>query len=345
MSGDSVWNSLELSECVELYQQTSLQQLTTDGEALETIINNLGGLNKIVWLCLTSEKYCKQNVTLQNMENLRNLINSLDTNTQSTIASKETHNLELANATQEAIASDLPTATANANATSPISPITTISNVTNSVQAPILDISEFERHKTVFSINCHNNFYFKYLPLNAANFIYYKIILTKRYPVFVTCLAILLVGISQTIRWLADDTNMEWETVKDLTKLVFFVWGAFFALSYIFSGNINLYKRLLNSFHFWFQIVNVIQLTIASKLISSRAAQNYGYINSSLYESVETMFVLTVMTFFITMDAWFASTRIRISVAAIVTLIFIYNFVVTFLEVDETEMNWNVFQE
>lgn len=38
------------------------------------IVTNLGGINKIILLCLTDEEYRKKNITLQNINNLNKLL-------------------------------------------------------------------------------------------------------------------------------------------------------------------------------------------------------------------------------------------------------------------------------
>ena len=74
-------------------------------------------------------------------------------------------------------------------------------------------LNEFNTQKIIFAVNATNNLYFKYLPFNIASYIYYNILLNKKFVQITALVTVLLMTPSIIISITTDPTEKPIKTV------------------------------------------------------------------------------------------------------------------------------------
>ena len=73
------------SEILAKFRDKASKNQIQDEDIL-AMVNNIGGINSLVELCLNNSNYCEQNITNDNIENLSSLLSSNPTTITTTLA-------------------------------------------------------------------------------------------------------------------------------------------------------------------------------------------------------------------------------------------------------------------
>ena len=216
----------------------------TDKERLE-IIDNLGGLDKIVELCLTNKSYCETNINENKGEHLNNIFldyNHRRDNRIDKITKVDTED------------DDFDTRNAN---TIDRKKITFGENPNGS------GITEYEECELIYFVTIENCFYFKYLSQKKAIFIMQKILSNKWYSFIMLLLAGIFgfIYILNSFSFILDNSKFL-ESID--SKFEFSNWAIcscfvliVYSLSFLLTVNIDILKLIVSRFEFWFKLYNL----------------------------------------------------------------------------------------
>ena len=315
-------------------------QISEDNELkdvnIEEIVMNLGGINSIIALCLSNQDYCKTNVAIENVNNLRALLSlsadqtSIDTSPESNTNQSQLQPTQPRMQSLESIDSIQPT----------------VPSVTN-----IHEIQKFYKTKTIFNINSQNNLYFKYFSFDTASNMYKYLIIDKKYVQRFLFFMIFLFIIGETINAIATSNNDDSKQLKTIPVLIFLIncgFSLILIILYFFAANINILWIIFNSFDFRFIIINLIILIISESMrISTWDKSEFGKINPIFYIVFGNICLFILLTGLFLYDSIYISLKFKLISLTLVAFILMYGAIYWFFTMDENnkKLNWNPFQK
>ena len=172
-----------VNELLTQFELVKDQEDMFSHDEIKFIIDNLGGINQIFELCMTSESYVTKSISQENVNNLAKIVNEKVTDKTLSLSLNPT-------------------------------------------------LNKFYKTKIIFAINATNNLYFKYLPFNIASYIYYNILLNKKFVVITMTLSILFVIANAIMDLTIDATDKLLKTI-DMSFWLLGLWTwSFVAILY-----------------------------------------------------------------------------------------------------------------
>ena len=325
---------------------------------LVSIVHNLGGVDKILQLCLTNRTYIENNITSQNLQQLKSLLSvSSRARLQSNNDTTNTHincnivvktttigdNNNIDDETQTLAPKIIPIVDNDDKSISQMS--SNVHNL-NQMNAPnkniniqmIDDPSNYFRYRTVLQISENNNLYFKKLFVNKKDFAtywFYNIIKNKWYTIAtasVGCVFWIIAQLFATLDWSIG--------VYRIFLLLTYLIGSFYATSIICGSNIDVVWLIFGAFEFWYKIYNLCLVIVSYFLYYSISNETrFGDDNVKYFSNgfdiildvfwVVVMFQVCFVCF--TIDAYNVSNKIKISITLIISGICMYGAVSWFL--------------
>ena len=197
----------------------------------QQIIDDLGGLDNILKLCLTNEK-ASQSIDEQHLSSLQHVLLGMCND-----------NLDLSQA--------------NVNPNS-----THTTNKNCEVETSLIP-SNFMRHRTIVAVNASNNLYFKIFPRPIASILYYDIVLSKFFTIFTVGMYFSFAVIARTY------IHLGYYDYGTIAGWICFMFACIYSISWLLMVNIGLLIHVLQTFDFWFLIYNRIILSIAATATST----------------------------------------------------------------------------
>ena len=201
----------------------------------EEIISALGGLDIIIKLCLTNIDG-KDEIDAEKFAALQSTINK---------ELKCFHNNTTTHDDSLSFGSELEHA----------SPASMTSSPSNDMIAH--NLPQFCRNSIIFVADSQNNFYFKYCNYTIANFIFYKVLLTKWYPLvsmlggtIVLCLSVICFDLNY------HHTGTLFAVLGGIISIVFWI-------SCILCVNFDIFYLTMRRFGFWFKVYNLVVYIIS----------------------------------------------------------------------------------
>ena len=228
------------------------------------IIEQLGGLHNIIQLCLTN-KNATDIIDKQKFDKLKSLIN-VDSNSTN---DDDDENINFVTK---------PNLSVNCNS------------------------SNYEWYNSciIICVDIENNLYFKYLAKQFAHFVLHRILLNKWCFTIMTGI-IVLIGIFETIDLIffvyLSKMGASSPIISSLILCLFFL-----IYTCIIGANIGIVYLILQTFDFWFKMINLIQFSFAFAFWSNYRSQNGEFV-PQWYVFMQLFIIWTLCLFVFIIDA------------------------------------------
>ena len=142
----------------------------------------------------------------------------------------------------------------------------------------VSNLDDYYIHKTIIATDATNNLYFKYLSHDRASFIFYKILLTKWYPIVLCGIAFssfIAAGIYNYIQiydYHSDEQYIFGLIEVDILYGIAQVLLAFVSLTYILSANIKIVILVFETFDFWYKLLNYVIYVVCQGVLEVRGS-------------------------------------------------------------------------
>ena len=203
-------------------------------------------------------------------------------------------------------------------------------------------IRPFYKHNNIFVVDAKRCLYFKIFSNDIACYIYYNILLQKRFVLAIVILSVLFVTIGSIIR---DVGNQDIKIFAGYTfTIVGYLMASFFTIAYLFAFNIDICKVLIRSFEFWYKIYNLIIYCVANVVIWN-GRQHNGFDSRTILALRWLILVLSCPSwmFLSLLDAMYLSIETKLIILGATVAWLIYACADHFFGIDETDYNWNPF--
>ena len=277
----------------------------------DDIIQNLGGLHKIVQHCLKDPTYVKNNLKTDNLSNLQQLLT----------LEKRNHNDQILTLQSMSVRS--------------IDIASIHGNPTSTATSKVLRMNDYIRHIPKITIDATNNLCFKWFPTNIAMFLFYKILLTHIYTIVMLVLFAILVLVLVIIQVLIKNIwyNIVYVSIMTFTEIV--IW--LYSVSILLGVNISIVKRIMNTFDFWFKMYNLLLITICELLM-----QVYFKLDDDpLFLSIiYGICICTILIVLFVIDAVYLSDKLKLCLTSFAgLLLFWFAIVRYFYSSNDTNIN------
>ena len=313
--------SREYAKRLEEVSQTNgdvYQKILVDCQ--NDIIENIGGLNTMIQLCLTHDQFCTDTYESQ-FDSFRNLMESKlehleSKESQDTIQMRDDdYNDIYPNHTPITIDQNVCRKTiANKKTTKTIVP----------------NLEEFYRHSIAMVAYCSDNLYFVYLSKENAKYICYHILHTKIYPIIMITIGILFAFCGQ-VSWIVSGYSVMYHLLSSISYFAAIV----FSISYILSTNISIVTFIIQTFDFWYKMYNLVIWIITLYFVDRGSSIAYFILSSIV--------LVCVYLFLFILDATSISTKFKNMCIILVVLYGTYVCLFVYFFADDTQ--WNPFKK
>ena len=332
---------------------------------LPSIINNLGGLQNVIKLCLThtesNEQFCQNaissiNSLLNQADNNNNVNINTDTNancintantTNTTNTTDKTNRKQCSNCNLHCSATSIQTSVATkkniiavdftpiSNATKPKTSLFSQS-VCDQFELDNIIVArnpkDFEESSIVFYANTCNNLYFKWLDYEKANKCMNFVLLNKWFVITMVTMCGILFCASEALKIsMTVDIN---SALYLLLKVLFGICSIIIFTSLASAMNFGIIFLIFHTFDFWFKIWNLLLWQISFAWI------NFQTTNRSILDLIMTM-VSVMIGFTVTflVDAIPLKYRLKRIGTAIVAFVCLIGLILTYFTYDNLFVN------